>query len=468
MQIGSLRQLTIACFVMALVPLAVLLWQSHNTLNELSHIAASEAQFSVGMARKIGTLENIAVDVERLTRQYHVLKKPELRELTDNSTERLLATLQDVCANLDANNVCDNLYARIDWLNTHPDIEDKLLLDAQLAEFRRSLASLREEVDVLLDERIQKQQVYVASVQQTQAWSTAILVTISMILIIFATQLILLPVAKIERVIGAIAQQEEKLPAVSQSGPKELIELERKLHWLAERLNQLEHLRHALLRHASHELKTPLASIKEGCSLLSEQVVGPLNPQQVEVASLLTSSIERLNMLIEQLLDYNLLLQQAKPVYQKVDAKQLIDEVLTDNALAIQQNGHKVELELSVAFIRVDPHLFRRIMDNLLSNALAHGSTGKSIYVRLYRKDDQLVLDVANRGQKIPEEQRSVVFEPFKKGENRRNDRVVGSGLGLSIVADCARMMHGSADIVDVDFADVCLRVSLPTEERAA
>ena len=465
MQIGSLRQLTLASFMLALVPLVVLLWQSQSTLSTMSSIAASEAQFSVGMARQIGSLEGLAIDVERLIRQYHVLKKSELRELSETYLARFQQGLVKLCDELKQSSACMAMDKRLDWFLTNAEVDDQLLLDAQLAEFRRILAELRQHVDDLLDTRIRQQQDYVNSVQQTQAWSTAILVTISLLLIIFASQLILLPVAKIERVIGAIARQAPQLPAISTSGPKELIELEHKLHWLAERLNQLEHLRHALLRHASHELKTPLASIKEGCSLLSEQVVGPLNSQQSEVMSLLTSSTDRLNLLIEQLLDYNLLLQQAKPVYQKVDASALVNDVLTDNALAIGQNDHKIELSLKVGKINVDPNLFRRIMDNLLSNALAHGSKGRPINLALYQQQDTLILDVANRGQKIPQEQREMLFEPFKRGDNKRHDRVIGSGLGLSIVADCARMMHGSAGIVDVDYADVCVRVSLPMAE---
>jgi two-component system sensor histidine kinase GlrK len=75
------------------------------------------------------------------------------------------------------------------------------------------------------------------------------------------------------------------------------------------------------------------------------------------------------------------------------------------------------------------------------------------------------VLEVANRGQKIYQEQRMVLFEAFKRGNGKRNDRVIGSGLGLSIIADCARMMHGKAEIIDVDYADVCVRVSIPLNE---
>lgn len=465
MQIGSLRQLTLACFFLALVPLAVLLWQSQRALDGMSDIAASEAQFSVGMVRKVGAIESVAIDVERWLNQYHVLKREELRELSDSNIQRLRQMLTPVCAELDDKTVCMTLEKRIAWFTQNTELVDQLLLDAQLAEFRRALAELRNQVDTLLDERIQRQQSFVESVQQSQAWSTGLLVSISLVLIIFASQIILTPVAKLERMIGAIARQSEKLPSISTSGPKELIELEHKLHWLADRLNQLEHLRHALLRHASHELKTPLASIKEGCSLLSEQLVGDLNEQQIEVLNLLNGSTERLNLLIEQLLDYNLLLQQAKPVYQKVDANRLVKDVLTDNALAIQQHDHEIETKIDEQFAFVDPNLFRRIMDNLLSNALAHGTVGRPINISLYSLRDKLFLDVANRGQKIPQEQRAVLFEPFKRGENKRNDRVIGSGLGLSIVADCARMMHGSAEIVDVDYADVCVRVSLPLAE---
>lgn len=461
-QIGSLRQLIVISFCLALIPLAVLLWQSQSTLSKLAQIAASEAQFSVGKARQIENIENVAIDIERLVRQYHVVKKDELRELTNNYLARMRGMLGDICVELNPSSVCLALDKRIDWFGQVNQVDDDLLLDAQLAEFRLSLTELRSQVDSLLDSRIQQQKQYVQSVQQTQAWSTAILVTISLILIFSAGKMIIAPVEKLERVIGAIARQEETLPSISASGPKELIELEHKLHWLADRLNQLEHLRHALLRHASHELKTPLASIKEGCSLLSEQVVGSLNEQQSEVLVLLNTSTERLNLLIEQLLDYNLLLQQAKPVYEIVDTKLAIDETLTDNALAIQQHNNPIEVDVSVNEASLDANLFRRILDNLLSNALAHGTAGRPINIKIYRQKEQLVLEVANRGQKIPMEQRKAMFEPFKRGENKRNDRVIGSGLGLSIVADCARLMQGNVEIVDVPYADVCMKVTLP------
>jgi two-component system sensor histidine kinase GlrK len=75
------------------------------------------------------------------------------------------------------------------------------------------------------------------------------------------------------------------------------------------------------------------------------------------------------------------------------------------------------------------------------------------------------VLDFSNRGQKIPIELRATLFQAFSRGEGKRNDRVTGSGLGLSIISDCARMMFGKVEMVDVDYADVCVRVQIPIKE---
>ena len=466
MQLGSLRQLTVVSFVLVLVPLLLLLTYSQITLSKMGHIATSEAEYSVAIVRKLSKMESLSVDIERLFKQFHVLKNVALKNLAQKSIERFVELQTPVCSELDEQQVCQNLSERLLWLGQYTGSDDQLLLEAQLAEFKLSLEDLSAQVENKLDIRIVAQQDYVNTVLQAQIWLTVILVGISLLLILFGTQVILKPVKKLEQVIQAISNQAENLPTVSRSGPKELIVLEHKLHRLAGRLEQLENLRHALLRHASHELKTPLASIKEGCSLLSEQVVGELNPQQTEVVSLLNSSTDRLNLLIMQLLDYNLLLQQAKPVFEQVDCAKMMDEFVTDNTLAIQQNSNPLELKIELETVYADPNLLRRILDNLLSNALAHGSKGRPITVHLYVDNDWQILEVANRGQRVPEELRPMLFQPFRRGQSKRNDRVVGSGLGLSIVADCARMMNGKAEIVDVEQADFCVRVTIPLGEE--
>lgn len=465
MQLGSLRQLTLVSFVVVLVPLVLLVGYSQIKLSEIGQIATNEAEYSVSTVRRVSKMEGLSVDIERLVRQYHIVKKDALKPLIGKSTQRFTEYQMPVCLQLLEKRNCSSLTERIDWINQYSGTDDQLLLDAQLAEFKQNLNDLAAQVDSSLDKRIQDQQIYVSSVQQTQFWLTACLLGASFLLIVLGSKAILKPVSRLERLITAISKQEDTLPAISTSGPKELIVLEQKLHRLGGRLIQLENLRHALLRHASHELKTPLASIKEGCSLLTEQVVGSLNPEQEEVLSLLNSSTDRLNLLIVQLLDYNLLLQQAKPVFSKIDTHRFFEEFVIENSLAIKQHDNQMDMKIELPTIFADHKLFRRILDNLVSNAIAHGSKGRPINIKLYQQGNMQVLDFANRGQKIDAEQRHVLFQPFSRGEGVRNDRVTGSGLGLSIVADCARMMFGKAEIIDVDYADVCIRVQIPSKE---
>jgi two-component system sensor histidine kinase GlrK len=465
MQLGSLRQLTLVSFVVVLVPLALLVGYSQIKLSEIGQIATNEVEYSVNTVRRVSKMESLSLDIERLVRQYHIVKKDALKPLIGKSTQRFIEYQIPVCEQLLIKQNCSSLTERVDWINHYSGTVDQLLLDAQIAEFKRNLYDLAAQVDSSLDKRIQDQQIYVSSVQQTQFWLTACLLGVSFLLIALGSKAILKPVSRLERVITAISRQEDTLPAISTSGPKELIVLEQKLHRLGGRLIQLENLRHALLRHASHELKTPLASIKEGCSLLTEKVVGPLNAAQEEVLSLLNSSTDRLNLLIVQLLDYNLLLQQAKPVFSKINTDSFFEEFVTENSLAIKQHNNQIDMKIELPSIFADHQLFRRILDNLVSNAIAHGSKGRPIDIRLYQQDNMQILDFANRGQKIAADQRNALFQPFSRGEGMRNDRVTGSGLGLSIVADCARMMFGKAEMVEVDYADVCVRVQIPSEE---
>ncbi|MEG3767164.1 HAMP domain-containing sensor histidine kinase [Alteromonas sp. 14N.309.X.WAT.G.H12] len=462
--VGSLRQLTLGSFFLALVPLITLLWQSQSDLAKVGRMTTVETRYVVSLVGHLQSLDGAAIDLERTLRQYVIIQNATVADLTDNAIAQFASAKSKLCSTLSVSENCELLEKQIEQLRNFRTINDKLLLNAYLASLSNAVQAMRSDVENAIQARLGEQQDDMASMQAKQAWSTAILVSISLLLILLGSQLIVNPVRKVKQIIQILAHQRGELPPLSTRAPHELIGVERDLHWLAERLEQLEHIRTALLRHAAHELKTPLASIKEGCSLLSENVVGELNPQQIEVLSLLTSSTQRLNTLVEKLLDYNLLLQQAQPSFTEVDPEKLVRDCIEDYALALQDR--EVSVDVQTDSIVVDVELYRRILDNLVSNAVAHGAIGRPISVKIYMRDDIAILDVANRGKKIPEEQVSKLFEPFTRGDDPRNDNVIGTGLGLSIVSDCARLMHGEVAVVEVEGADVCFRVSIPQKER--
>jgi two-component system sensor histidine kinase GlrK len=399
--------------------------------------------------------------------QFSILKTDALSQLAATHLNNYQQNLGSVCLNLGQPVLCAQQQKQLELLFASYLHESNEELSPILQRIRQQQVQLTQVIWALLEQRLQQQQVYAEEAQSHLAWQTVALVVLTLLMVLWASARITAPVKMLDTMIRSIGQASHHFPHDKVDGPRELTELGEQLRWLASRLQQLEALRLILLRHASHELKTPLSSIREGCALLSEQLVGPLNPQQMEVVSLLNGSADRLSVLTEQLLDYNKLLQQAKPEFGWHDSETLLQNCFNDHALSLQQREQKIVLDCQLPRIYTDSMLFRRILDNLINNAQAYGAEGSNVWVNLRLHDKFMLLDVANNGTPIPAELRAKLFEPFQRGKAPRFDAVQGSGLGLSIVADCARLLGGLAEIIDVSYADVCIQVRLPLVEDA-
>ncbi|MGY5797801.1 sensor histidine kinase [Rheinheimera faecalis] len=466
-QPASLRQFVLLSFFMALIPLGVLLWQSHSALSDVSRYAIAEAESSVANVRRAENMQKLVNDIERSVLQFSILKTDALSQLAATHLNNYQQNLGSVCLNLGQPVLCAQQQKQLELLFDSYLHESNEELSPILQKIRQQQVQLTQVIWALLEQRLQQQQVYAEEAQSHLAWQTVALVVLTLLMVLWASARITAPVKMLDTMIRSIGQASHHFPHDKVDGPRELTELGEQLRWLASRLQQLEALRLILLRHASHELKTPLSSIREGCALLSEQLVGPLNPQQMEVVSLLNGSADRLSVLTEQLLDYNKLLQQAKPEFDWHDSETLLQNCFNDHALSLQQREQKIVLDCQLPRIYTDSMLFRRILDNLINNAQAYGAEGSNVWVNLRLHDKFMLLDVANNGTPIPAELRAKLFEPFQRGKAPRFDAVQGSGLGLSIVADCARLLGGLAEIIDVSYADVCIQVRLPLVEDA-
>ncbi len=102
----------------------------------------------------------------------------------------------------------------------------------------------------------------------------------------------------------------------------------------------------SILRHLSHELKTPLASMREGTELLADQVVGPLTPEQKEVVSILDSSSRNLQKLIEQLLDYNRKQADSAVELENVELAPLVETVVSAHSLPARAKMMHTDVDL--------------------------------------------------------------------------------------------------------------------------
>jgi two-component system sensor histidine kinase GlrK len=277
------------------------------------------------------------------------------------------------------------------------------------------------------------------------------------------TRMIIGPVKGIERMINLLGEGHSLGNTVLfKGGPRELRSVGQRIVWLSERLSWLESQRHEFLRHISHELKTPLASMREGTELLADQVVGPLTNDQKEVVEILDNSSRHLQKLIEQLLDYNRKLADVPVELEKVEIKPLMDVIIAAHSLPARAKMMRTECHFSPQACLAEPMLLASVLDNLYSNAVHYGSESGTIYLRSSQVGNMLLIDVANTGDPIPAAEREMIFVPFYQGSHQRKGAVKGSGLGLSIALDCIRRMRGELHLIDDETADVCFRIELP------
>lgn len=282
------------------------------------------------------------------------------------------------------------------------------------------------------------------------------------------TYLIARPIAQIDAAIRRLGDGEFTLP-VSVKGPEDIQRLGHRLDWLRVRLVNVEAQKNKLLRHISHELKTPLTSVREGSELLADEVVGRLNPQQSEIVGILQQSAVQLQKRIEDLLSFSIALSRDSALnLESVELDKLILKVEANQKLAIMTKELKIENNVFPLSYSGDEEKLMILIDNLLSNAVKYSPRGGTIQVTLNQEKNQVVLDMVDQGPGIPPSDYTKVFDAFFQGEQRQEAHVMGTGLGLSIAKEYAIAHHGTIDVVaNADCgAHFCLKLPLNLAEQ--
>ena len=250
------------------------------------------------------------------------------------------------------------------------------------------------------------------------------------------------------------------------SGPHDIEMLGEQLDWLRQRLISLEDQKTRFFQHVSHELKTPLTALREGSDLLGDEVVGKLNDEQREVARILKQNSLTLEKLIQDLLTYSQT-QSADRLDKKVafevkplQLKDLIDEVVELQKIAIVAKSLTVRRECEKTSYQGDPEKLRVVIDNLLSNAIKYSPVGGTVILRLGKHKETAVIEVIDNGPGIPQEDRDRIFDPFYRGKAATKSGTKGTGLGLAIVRDYVEMHHGTVKALAA--AGAHFRVILP------
>ena len=219
----------------------------------------------------------------------------------------------------------------------------------------------------------------------------------------------------------------------------------------------------AFLANMSHEIRTPFHGMLGMMSLLQE---GGLSPRQAVYLDTARESAHHLLKILNDILDLSQLESgRLQVVPQTVDLPQLIAQV--DALMRAQAHAKGLTFEVEVApdvprWVRADPTRVKQILFNLLSNALKFTSQGKVVLGVVTGADGRLDFSVADSGIGMDEATRSRLFQRFMQGDESPSRRATGTGLGLEISRDLARLMGGDITVRSEAGVGSCFTASLP------
>jgi signal transduction histidine kinase len=211
----------------------------------------------------------------------------------------------------------------------------------------------------------------------------------------------------------------------------------------------------------SHELKTPLTNIRMYAELLEDRV-DEEDERAGGYLSVIVDESRRLSRLIANVLSFARKQRGKLAVRPKPRVPdEVIAQVIEQFRPGLASSGLAVEVDLNASEpALLDSDAFEQILGNLLSNVEKYAADGGHVAVSSYSRADRLVVEVADRGPGIPAAARRKVFEPFYRTSSRVTDGVAGTGIGLPIARELARL-HGGVLTLEPSQAGARFRVEL-------
>ncbi len=445
-----------------------------NAIHILQGVVDTQRQFtrsSLAVTRDVRLVVESINELQRAAGQYHLLQDADFASTLRMRYEDLRTQLK----RLDTQLVDAPSRITLTRLETrsralYPQLKPGTFLDS--AQFQTlnpsfdvlhtSARTLQSQSDAAVQQELLTLETKVKSTRQRLIVLALALIPLTLLLAAVFSWMINRPIKQLKASIQQLGRANlAPLPAIS--GPQDMVELGREIDWLRQRLQALEEQKLRFLRHVSHELKTPLASLREGVGLLSDELAGKLNKGQRSIVEIMDSSSRELQRRIEDLLRYsNLVRDDAQPPATPQSLPDALSAVLARHQLPLNARRIQVETRIAAATLHVDRSQLETILDNLLSNAIKFSPEDGRILVDSALVDGSVTLWVCDQGRGIPEAEQSQIFEPFFQGAHQPDSAIKGSGLGLSIVREYLLDAGGRIEVIARPPWTTCFRLTWP------
>ncbi|MCY7370446.1 MAG: two-component sensor histidine kinase [Polaromonas sp.] len=463
----SFRQLLVIAFLLIAALLGGASLRALVKLQELTLESRDNASRALSLSDAARSLRERSVSMERSSRQSVVLDDRVLRD-------RFAAEAKDassVVAQLEGEGMLRASAAR--WraqlqsarsllagtLETAQERERQLAQEFQ--EFEGINTTIAAQVQQAIQQRNQTLETRLEASRQslTRQVTSAIVLAVAMALAfgIWFTR----PLRQLENAIVGLG--ENRLDqAIAIAGPADLALVGERLNWLRLRLVELDADKARFLRHISHELKTPLASMREGVSLLEDGVAGELSQEQREIAQILRHNTAVLQAQIEDLLRFNTAAFEARRLHrQPVDLLELLENQVDAQRLQWRARELSVTITGQPVRVEIDAEKIGTAIANLLSNAIRYAPLKSTIRLEINRLQGLVRLELHDQGSGVAAADRERIFEPFYRGERQPADAARGSGIGLSIVQEYVAAHGGRIELLPSE-SGAHFRIELP------
>jgi len=286
----------------------------------------------------------------------------------------------------------------------------------------------------------------------------------------FISRNISLPLRKMELAARGIAKGDlssrmdikttDELGGLAKSFNQMADELETKI----DNLEKLDRIRTDFVANVSHELKTPLTSIKGFIETLEDGAIDD-KEKAIRFLSIIRKHAERLSNIINDLLSLTEIeVPHIKIEEKRFDLKYLLDEVVWSfgHALTVKSQEIKVDYNGSDFFIKGDKDKVEQVLVNLIDNAIKYTPQKGKIICSLFEKEGSVMLAIEDSGIGIEKEHLDRIFERFYRVDKARSRESGGTGLGLSIVKHIIALHSGHIDIESVIGKGTKITVILP------
>ncbi|MEM8816611.1 MAG: HAMP domain-containing sensor histidine kinase [Pseudomonadota bacterium] len=467
----SLNGLILVGFGLVALPLLVAVVWALLSLDRLAEQSERLVTTGVAAAENNRLLAEQVGTLERVARQHVILGSDESLALLRQDlvtldrhleTMRPLAELADTVSLMES--IGRDIRAIVQSLAA-PGLgeSDAQAAITQFSGIRQRTGDLTGILTTYVDDELLALKANMRDAQRISAWQVAALVPGTILLVLIFTLLVARPIRQIDSAIHQLGESGFSKP-IKVKGPTDLERLGRQLEWLRVRLLELAQEKNKFLRQMSHELKTPLANIREGTELLLDGTVGELDKPQREVTDILRMNGLKLQQLIENLLSFSAW-QAKSEVLTLTDfpLRALVISVAKEQRLALKAAHIQLRLDVDDIIVNADREKIRTVLDNLLSNAIKFTPKGGFVTIRAKQAAASFVLEFADTGPGIPEEEGPRIFEAFFQGRREQGGFVAGTGIGLSVVLECIQAHDGSVELVNTsEYPGAHFRIDIP------